>query len=131
MAYIIRFLLLIPVLYGAALFAASEWGGEVVEIVTTDARGARFETSVWIVEGYEDLWLRAGNPDADWLRRLQATPEVRLRRGGGEAPYRAVVVADFARRVNDLMRQKYGWADRLIATLHDPAKVVAVRLEEP
>lgn len=131
MAYIIRFLLLVPVLYGAALFAASEWGGEVVEVVTTDARGARFETSVWIVEAYGDLWLRAGNPEADWLRRLRATPEVLLRRGGGETRHRAVVATNSARRVNDLMRQKYGWADRLISTLHDPAKAVAVRLEEP
>jgi hypothetical protein len=42
-----------------------------------------------------------------------------------------VVVEGSARRVNDLMRQKYGWADHVISTLHDPAKVVSVRLEEP
>lgn len=131
MAYIIRLLLLIPVLYGAALFAASEWGGEVVELETFDARGARFETPVWIVEAYDDVWLRAGNPEAAWLQRLRSKPEVLLRRGGRETRHRAVVVQSATRSVNDLMRQKYGWADRLISTLHDPAKVVAVRLEEP
>lgn len=131
MAYIIRFLLLLPVLFGAALFAASEWGGEVVEVETQGERGARFETSVWIVEAYGDLWLRAGSPEADWLQRLRETPDVVLRRGGKATRHRAVVVTGSARRVNDLMRQKYGWADHVISTLHDPAKVVAVRLEEP
>ncbi len=131
MAYLIRFLLLLPVLYGAALFAASEWGGEVVQIETYDERGTRFETSVWIAEAYGDLWLRAGNPEAAWLQRLRETPDVALRRGGKATPHRAVVVPGSARRVNDLMRQKYGWADHVISTLHDPAEVVAVRLEEP
>jgi len=132
LAYIIRLLLLIPVLYGAALFAASEWGGEVVELETYDGRGVRFETSLWIVEADDDLWLRAGHSEAAWLQRLKTAPEVLLRRQAGrQSRHRAVVVPGSTRRVNELMRQQYGWADRLISPLLDPAKVVAVRLEEP
>ncbi|HKK53596.1 MAG TPA: hypothetical protein VKA74_18515 [Myxococcota bacterium] len=131
MARIIGILLLLPFAYGIGLFVASEWGGEVVELETVDARGARIRTSLWIVEGYDDLWLRAGSPEAAWLQRLRARPDVRLTRSGETQRYRAVVVPDFARRINGLMRERYGLADRLISTIHDPDEVVAVRLERP
>lgn len=130
MKRIIGILLLLPLAYVVALYAASEWGGEVVEIETSDARGARFTTSVWLVDGYGDLWLRAGNAEAGWLARLRVTPELVLLRNGKRTRYSAEVVPDFSRRINELMRRKYGLADRIISTIHDPAAVVAIRLEE-
>jgi hypothetical protein len=127
---IIGLLLLLPFAYFAALLAASEWGGEVVELETYDANDTMFTTSLWIVDAYGDTWLRAGDPDAAWLQRLRMNPEVNVTRDGLRQGYRAVVIDDFARRLNEAMREKYGIADRIVSTLHDPDEVVAIRLEE-
>ena len=131
MSRIIGIVLLLPILYGIGILVASEWGGEVVELETYDARGTMFKTSVWIVDAYDDSWLRAGDPEAAWVQRLRETPNVVVTRDGERRGYLAVIVPDFASRINAVMREKYGWADQLIATLHDPDEVVAVRLQEP
>jgi len=125
---LIVLLFLSPFLFVLSILLASEFGGEVVEIETYDVRGRSYETSLWIVDLYGTVWLRAGNPDATWLQRLIKNPEVYVTRDGLRAAYRAEVVGDFGGRVNDGMREKYGSADRLISTIHDDEGVVAVRL---
>jgi hypothetical protein len=128
---IIGILLLLPILYGLAIVIASETGGEVVELETYDGRGTVYKTSLWIVRAYDDLWLRAGDPEAAWVQRLRETPNVVVIRDGKRQGYLGVVVPDFASRINAAMREKYGWADQVVSTLHDPDEVVAIRLEEP
>lgn len=105
--------------------------GEVVNLSTVDARGAQFETQLWIIEQDGHLYLRAGRPAARWLARLRAHPEVKIERGGTSSAYRAVPVDDPATRelVNRGMAEKYGQADRLIARLFDHSRSVPIRLE--
>ena len=113
------------VLLGLSQLLASE-SGEVLVLETRDAEGQPHETRVWVVEDWvvEDagvLWLRGG-ADSGWVQRLLATPEIRAERAGQQAAFLAVPDRDPAARdrVNALMREKYGFADRFIAvTLGD------------
>jgi hypothetical protein len=130
-ARIIGILLLLPFVLAIAILIASEWGGEVVTLETYDPRGTMFSTSLWIVNLYGEEWLRASDPEAGWVRRLRETSNVVLIRDGVRKGYRAEVVQDFAGRINDGMREKYGFADQLTSLLRDPEEVVAIRLEEP
>jgi hypothetical protein len=127
---IIVILLLLPIVYFAAIFAASEWGGEVVELETTGPMERSFQTSLWIVDFDRASWVRAGNPGAEWLHRLRADPIVYLDRNGERKAYRAEVFNKLGNQVNQAMRKKYGRADQLLCTWLDPQEVVAVRLVE-
>ena len=129
--WIIGLLILSPLMFGAALLAASEYGGEKVELETLDERGNAFFTTLWVVDIHEEPWLRAGDPDSTWLQRLQVEPEVYLIRDGERKPYVAEVVEYESERVNYLMREKYGYADQIVSLIHDPDAVVAIRLSEP
>lgn len=118
-------------LFVGSVFAISELGGEVVTLTSFGAGGAPFHTHLWVVDAEEMPWLRAGQPGERWLARIRANPRVLLRRHGTESRYTAVPVTDPATRdrINALMRQKYGWADRTISLLRDGKKSVPVRLE--
>ncbi len=107
-------------LLGLAQLLASE-SGEVLVLETLDAEGQPHETRIWVVDDAGAAWMR-GDPDSGWVRRLIENPEIRAERAGQQAPFRAVPDRDpTARdRVNALMREKYGFADRFIAvTLGD------------
>jgi hypothetical protein len=128
---IIAILVGLPLLYIVAILAASELGGEVVKLETADSKGHTFVTSLWIVDFDRAAWLRAGNPDSDWLAHLRADPLVFVTRDGERRSYRAEVFKKLSAQVNAAMREKYGRADQLVSTIHDPEEVVAIRLVEP
>jgi hypothetical protein len=111
--------------------------GEVATLSTLAADGVEHETQVWVVEGDglpDDaagvVFLRAGSPDASWLARLRARPEVALERGEERRAYLAVPESDAAlrERVNRAMAAKYGVADRLIAFVFDQRRSTPIRL---
>ena len=111
--------------------------GEVATLATVASDGAEYETQVWVVEGngLPDVaagvvYLRAGSPDASWLTRLRARPEVALERGEERRAYLAVPEDDAAlrERVNQAMAAKYGVSDRLIAYVFDRGSSVPIRL---
>jgi hypothetical protein len=129
--WIIGLLVSSPLLFGAALYGASEYGGETVQLETFDERGNSFLTTLWVVDLHEEPWIRAGDPEAGWLQRLQTNPQVLLTRDGQRKPYRAELSDEGAGRINEAMREKYGRADRLVSLIHEPEAVVAVRLVEP
>ena len=107
-------------LLGLSQLLASE-SGEVLVLETLDAEGQPHETRIWVVDDAGVAWIRGG-ADAGWVQRLLETPEVRAERDGQRAPFRAAPDENpTARdRVNDLMSEKYGFADRFIAvTLGD------------
>ena len=83
---------------------------------------------MWIVEDGGVLWLRAGDSGSGWLRRLQQEPEIELERAGDTRPYRAVPVPERGARINQLMAEKYGWAESLISLIHDEGAIVPIRL---
>lgn len=129
--WIIGLLVSSPIWFGVALFAASEYGGETVELQTVDDRGTLVITKLWVVDLHEQPWLRAGDPKANWLQRAEVNPDVFLIRNGQSKAFRAVVSDEGAGRVNEAMQAKYGLADRLVALIHDPDAVVAIRLVAP
>ena len=103
------------VLLGLSQVLASE-SGEVLVLETLDAEGKPHQTRIWVVDDAGTLWVRGG-PDSGWVQRLLANPEIRAERAGRQAPFRAAPDRDPAARdrVNALMREKYGFADRFIA----------------
>jgi hypothetical protein len=117
-------------LFFGAIFLAGDLGGEVVVLMTTAGDdGGRRETKLWIVEDNGQLWLRAGQPDSEWLERLRARPHVTLVRNGAPRDYRAVAIPKQRERINRLMAERYGWADSLIGLVRDESETVPIRLD--
>lgn len=122
-------LLAVVVLLVGVIFGASELGGEVVVLRTRDGSAAVHETSLWVIEEGESLWLRAGDPSSGWLARLRANPEVELERAGEAKPYRANVVPERSEWLNGQLAERYGWADWVIDTTLGGRDATAVRLD--
>jgi hypothetical protein len=108
---------------------ASDYAGEVVVLTTRNEGGRGWETKLWVVEDHGQVWLRSGQPSSEWLARLEAQPRVTLVRDGVPAEYRAVVVPKQRERINRLMAERYGWADRLIMLVRDESVSVPIRLD--
>jgi len=133
MRFIVRLIVLVVLLgvaFLAAIFIASEYGGEVVVLRTHDGAAER-TTHVWIVDDGGFAYLRAGQPTNGWLLRIEANPDVVVERGGQTyhfipVPMHEPVVPD---RIHALMRDKYPLADRLISVIRDPNGSVPVRLD--
>jgi hypothetical protein len=124
--------LALVLLLAVAQLLASE-SGEVLVLETLDAGGQPHETRVWVVDDAGALWVRGG-ADSGWVQRLLERPEVRAERAGDRSSFLAVPDRDPAARdrVNLLMREKYGFADRFIAvTLGDTDRegALPIRLE--
>jgi hypothetical protein len=64
--------------------------GEVAVLRTFDASGAPHETKLWVVDHAGHAWVRVARPERSWYRRLLASPEVELVRGGRAERLRAV-----------------------------------------
>lgn len=129
MRIILGLALVIAIAVGAMVLA-SEKGGEVVIISTTDDRGVPFETSVWIVEYRGSPYLRAGDRESAWVRRLTKTPRIQMQRRGETATYLARPDPANTENVSGIVARDYGWADRLIGLMRDPSKSLAIRLEQ-
>jgi len=71
--------------------------------------------TLWEVEDEGAIWLRALRRDRKWLDWLREKPQVELEIDGESARYTAEIFdrPDASDRVDALMREKYGWADRL------------------
>lgn len=108
---------------------AGELGGEVVTLRTADIVGVMHDTSVWVVDDGGRQWVRAGSPKASWYERIVVKPEVELVRKGETGRYTAVPVEGSRERINALMAERYGWADRLIGLMRSRDGAVAIRLD--
>jgi hypothetical protein len=75
--------------------------------------------TLWAVEDAGWIWLRAARPEREWLEWLRERPDIELELDGESARYRAEIFEqpEARERVDELMREKYGWADRLRALL--------------
>jgi hypothetical protein len=108
--------------------------GEVVVLTTQDAKGAAYTTRLWVVDHRGAQYLRAGSPQATWYQQLLAMPAVTLRRSDGkrgdvERSYRAFPELLSVPEINDLMSNKYGWADSYIGFLFGRQNSVPIRLD--
>jgi hypothetical protein len=127
-ALVIGVLLGLGVLWFAVEQYAAE-SGEVVVVRTVDGAGLSQETRLWVVDDAGRAWLRAGNPGSAWLARIEAQPEIEVVRGGETLAVRAVPEPSAQERINSLMAQKYGWADRYIGFFFSRGGAVPIRLD--
>ncbi len=71
---------ILPILFWVVTFSARNLGGEVAVLYTSD--GTRtFQSNVWFIEDGTDMWVRANQPNSQWLDRVINHPDVQLRRG--------------------------------------------------
>jgi hypothetical protein len=111
----------------AAHFAAIEWGREAVTLRTQRADGTWQSVRLGAVDAAGAVWVHSGG--ADWLPRF-ANPVVELERGGTTRRHRATPMPGPHARVHELLRAKYGWADRWVRFLGpDDETVCVVRLD--
>lgn len=121
--------LLVVVLTVGALEIVAAESGEVVVLRTVDVAGVPHETRLWIVDDGSHSWLRSGSPEARWFVLLQEHPDVEVVRGADTLAVHAVPEPGARARINDLMRQKYGWADAYIGALFGRDDAVPIRLD--
>jgi len=112
----------------AAHLAAIEIGREVVTLRTPLPNGALKETRLWIVDDDGASWVHSAGDS--WLHRFDGEPIVEVERHGQSRRYRAIAVPGPHARVDRLLREKYGLADRWVRFLAPcNGKTVPVRLE--
>lgn len=108
-----------------------------MDLRTTDASGATFETRLWVVDDSGSAWLWAAAPGRSWLQRLRTHPEVEIVRGGEVARFRAVPVEtdETRQRIGLRIVERYGAAARALALIHHallrhaPTAALPIRLE--
>ena len=111
-----------------AHWALIELGREVIVLRTESPDGAQLETRLWIVDDGALAWLHGA--DSDWMRNLKARPIVEIDRGGETHRYRAEAVPGPHPEIHELLRAKYGVADRWVRlTGPDNESTEPVRLE--
>jgi hypothetical protein len=114
-----RFLVAVAAIVGLGLayvlahWALIEWGREVVVLRTENDDGSWRESRLWIVDDGPVAWLH-GDSGSAWERNLAARPIVELTRAGETRRYRATQVPGPHERVHELLRAKYGSADRWV-----------------
>lgn len=118
----------LAVLLVAAHVAFIETGREVVVLRTPRPDGSWKGTRLWIVDDGEASWVHSGG--RGWIAQFEGSPVVELERGGERRRYRAHAMPGPHPRVHELLRAKYGLADRWVRFLApDADDTLAVRLE--
>jgi hypothetical protein len=119
----------IAIAYALAHWALIETGREVIVLRTESADGTWLESRLWIVDDGEISWLH-GDTRSRWVGNLSARPIVEVVRAGETRRYRATPVPGDNPRVHELLRAKYGVADRWVRFVgSDRETTVPVRLE--
>ena len=105
----------------AAPALAVDWNGmagvSTVTITTTTAEGTPRETTVWLVVVDDFPYVRTGA--TRWAADITGNPDVKLDVGGRGFLLRARPVTDpiVFQKVQQAMRDKYGWADILVGLM--------------
>jgi hypothetical protein len=109
-------------------FALIESSGEVIVLRTEDPDGQWYEARLWIVDDGPVAWLHGA--DSRWMLYLEARPTVEIVRGGEAHRYHASPVWGPHPRVHELLRAKYGLADRWVRFIgRDGERTRPVKLE--
>ena len=107
---------------------ASE-SGEVVVVQTLGAHGEAEETRLWVVDLDGQQYLRSGSPMAAWYQRMQANPSVQIQRGDLSFTATSVPKPELRTQINQLMNEKYGWADDLIGVMFGRDDAIPILLQ--
>jgi hypothetical protein len=129
-----RLRLAIAILFGLAVavvlghLALIEVGREVVTLRTQRPDGSWQATRLWIVDDAGSAWLHSAG--LDWIARFEGDPVVEVARPDGLHRYRAHAVPGPHPRIHELLRAKYGAADRWVRFVGPDNEVtLAVRLD--
>lgn len=127
-AVVLAAILGLGIAYVVAHWALIELGREVIVMRTQNLDGGWIETRLWIVDDGGFSWLHGG--DSDWMRNLKARPIVEIERAGETHRYRAYAVPGPHPKLHELLRAKYGSADRWVRFVGpDNESTTPVRLE--
>ena len=96
---------------------ASELGGEVVTLLRPNEDRSISETRVWIVDTGTFEMIEHGEPGMGWLKFLQHSPSIQIRRGEQLISYTAILAVEQHDLYHKLRREKYGFADQIIEWL--------------
>lgn len=109
--------------------ALIEIGREVVTLRTPLPDGGWQQTRLWIVDDDDGAaWLHSAGEE--WQERFAGDPVVEVERGGETLRYRAHAMPGPHPRVDRLLREKYGVADRWVRFVAPCGEeTVPVRLE--
>jgi hypothetical protein len=108
--------------------ALIEVGREVATLRTQRPDGTWQATRLWIVDDGGSAWLHSAG--ADWAARFAGDPVVEVERNGETRRYRAHAVPGPHPRIHQLLREKYGVADRWVRFVGpDDETVLPVRLD--
>lgn len=108
--------------------ALIEVGREVVTLRTPRPDGTWQATRLWVVDDDGAAFLHSAG--AAWAQRFEGDPVVELERNGEIRKYRAHPQPGPHPRVDGLLREKYGVADRWVRFVApDGEDVLVVRLD--
>ena len=93
----------------------SEATRDVAVLKVSDVENSDRFVTLWAAEDAGWVWLRAARPDRKWLEWLETRSEVELELGDERLRYTAAILdqPEARERVDELMREKYPWADRV------------------
>jgi hypothetical protein len=129
LAVVLAAILGLGVAYVLAHWALIEMGREVIVLRTQGDDGAWLESRLWIVDDGGVSWLH-GDGGSRWMRNLKARPVVEIERGGETHRFRAQAVPGPHLRLHELLRAKYGVADRWVRFVgSDSESTTPVRLD--
>ncbi|MBT3623503.1 MAG: hypothetical protein HN526_05355 [Gammaproteobacteria bacterium] len=86
---------------------------EVVQLHTITEAGEEVVTRLWVVDYNGHAYLRGDN-DSEWFKRLQSSRKFTLIRGEQTGDFTHRVKNENIDTINQLMRKKYTWGDRVI-----------------
>jgi hypothetical protein len=114
---------------GVAIVTATPLVGEVVMLHTQAADASWETTPLWIVDTPDGSYLRAGNPDSSgWVLRWHQNPAAKLERNDQVSDVRLVAESDKQQAINELMSERYGWADEFVGLMGDRSAALPLRV---
>ena len=112
LAVVLAVIVAFCIAYVLAHWALIEIGREVIVLRTQEPDDGWLDTRLWIVDEGSVSWLHGG--DSRWMHNLTARPIVEIERGGETHRYRAQPAPGPHPRLHELLRAKYGVADRWV-----------------
>lgn len=112
--WLVGIVLGLALIIGGSQIVASE-RVEVVQLHTINEAGEEVVTRLWVVDYDGHAYLR-GDTDSDWFKRLQSSARFTLIRGEQAGDFTHKVKNENIDTINELMREKYTWGDRVIET---------------
>ncbi|MBT7880098.1 MAG: hypothetical protein HN738_18645 [Gammaproteobacteria bacterium] len=110
--WLVGIILGLALIIGGLQVVASE-RVEVVQLHTITEAGEEVVTRLWVVDYNGHAYLRGDN-DSEWFKRLQSSRKFTLIRGEQTGDFTHRVKNENIDTINQLMREKYTWGDRVI-----------------